>query len=156
MTEVQFTHHSICLLQACIIPADSQHTWPHARRPPKTFRYMASFAPPYSSVCYCIQYISHKKQLKAGKVCLVHSLRQYSPSQQGGMATGSGNSHVSTVKKQGHGSFFTHPETPKPQEGASHIQSGSLPSVKPFWKHPHRNTQGCVSVVILYPAKNED
>lgn len=124
VTEVQFTHHSICLLQACIIPADSQHTWPHARCPPKTFRYMASFAPPYSSVCYCIQYISHKKQLKAGKVCLVHSLRQYSPSQQG-----SGDSHVSTVKKQGHGSFFTHPETPSHRRVPATFRVGLFPQL---------------------------
>lgn len=83
-TEVQLTHcSSPGLLQACIVLAETRHTWPHARRPPKTFRYMASFAPPYGSMCYCIQYISHKQQLKAGKVCLVHSLRQHSPSQQG-------------------------------------------------------------------------
>lgn len=120
------------LLQACIVLAETRHTWPHARRPPKTFRYMTSFAPPYSSVCYCIQYISHKQQLKPGKVCLVHSLRQYSPSQQGRCDHRIRRQSVTCPQSGSRGMaffFFTHPETPSHRRVPATFRVGLFPQL---------------------------
>lgn len=40
-----------------------------------------------------------------------------------------------------------------PGDSATYVQSRSFCSVKPFWKHPHRPTQGSVSMMMLNPLK---
>lgn len=40
---------------------------------------------------------------------------------------------------------------PSERGGTAHIREALPSSVKPFWKHAHRQTQRCVSTIILYP-----
>lgn len=62
-----------------------------------------------------------------------------------------GQTHTTLLLSALHSPFHS-VHDPSPQRGVAPSQ-GHPSSVKPFWKHPHRQHARCVSMVILNPIK---